>query len=54
MQAIIQLLLQPSSFAGYALLAQAIPQIVMAPASVTAWATLFAALAAILKSETPR
>jgi len=51
MQAIIRLLMQPSSFAGYAILLQALPALIAAPGSAIAWGGVLTALAAILKNE---
>jgi hypothetical protein len=51
MKTLLLLLLQPSSFAGYAVLAGVIPQLIAAPASITLWGAALAAAGAILRSE---
>lgn len=51
MKTILALLMQPSSFAGYACLMTAIPAVIAAPANPVAWGGILAALAAVLKNE---
>ena len=47
----LKLLLQPSSFAGYAILLQSLPMLIAAPANPMAWGATLTAAAAILKNE---
>jgi hypothetical protein len=54
MKLLFNLLLQPSSFAGYSVLAGIIPQLIHDPSNAALWGSLLAACAAILKSEAGR